>query len=83
MPRVGPPTTTATRPPGREATPQQNAALITLQLARGERMTTAEVAGYLGITWHGARRLMTLLGGPGIPLTRDDAGRWCLMEYIY
>ena len=67
-----------------DATPQQRAARLALRMARGWQPTTAEAAAWLGMSKQGAHRMLTLLCGPGIPLTRDDVtGRWCLMEYIY
>lgn len=54
--------------------PQTRAAAISLLLLAGKRMTTAEIAHELGMSYHGARRLMINLSQV-LPITQID-GRW-------
>lgn len=54
--------------------PQTRAASISQLLLTGKRMTTAEIAEHLGMSYHGARRLMVNLSLV-LPITKID-GRW-------
>ena len=64
----------------REATPQQRAARLTWLFARGASMTTSQAAAHLGITCHGARRLLLNLSAAGIPIYPDDHGSWRTLD---
>lgn len=68
---------------GVEATPQQRAAMLAIRMAQGDRLTVAETADWLGMSYQGARRLLTNLCGPGLPVHQYEDGRWGLLGYIY
>lgn len=61
-----------------EYLPTQRGALIAWHLARGERLTTVEIARLSGVTYDGARRLMEKLSA-ALPIYQDDCGTWTLL----
>lgn len=64
-----------------EMTPQERAAKVAYNIAISRKpITTSEVANMVGISYHGARRLMHNISGAGIPVYQDDRGRWRLFD---
>lgn len=53
-----------------ELTSQERAAKITYKLAKGKKMTTGEIAKELGVTWHGASKMMNTISRT-IPIYRS------------
>lgn len=49
--------------------------VVNALMAEGEMLTTREVADMIGITWHGAYYMLTILSRE-LAIYRDDAGRW-------
>jgi len=58
-----------------DSSPQQKAAWVAWHLALGETLTTHQVAGQFGMTWHGAHRMMCSVSGK-IPIVAEDGGVW-------
>ena len=56
-------------------TPQERAAAVSWDLARGARLTTADIARRLGLSLRGARWLMCRISRV-IPIVRDVDGCW-------
>ena len=59
-------------------TPQERAARLTFTLVNGGRMTSREVAEDLGMTMHGARRLLSNVSRV-VPIAPDERGVWRLL----
>ena len=60
-------------------TPQERAAKLTFDLVNGGAKTSRQVAEDLGITVHGARRLLCNVSRV-VPIAPDERGVWRMFE---
>lgn len=68
------------RADGAEFTPQERAAKLTFDLVNGGEKTSRQVAEDLGMTVHGARRLLCNVSRV-VPIAPDERGVWRLFEF--
>lgn len=62
-----------------EWTAHMRSGVATFWLLEGNRLTTAQIAQLTGLTWDGAKYMLTNMSLV-LPIVEDDQGRWYWMR---